>query len=163
MAINKKFTATNIEDITKKPEAVKRIWKLLSKMDPNGELWVDDKGIIAVAGSTAKDAPARTPKALGLDPEDVEMVSGFGIYDGPEPDNAETATGVIFTVYQLVEFAFAAGVQFEATRLTKAMTAAATKPGEDDEDFDDDDDIEDDDMDELSEESDDDDDDDDDE
>jgi hypothetical protein len=146
-----KFNVTNVEDITKKPQAVQRLWKLLSKMDPEGDLWVNDKGIIAVAGDTAKDAPERTPKALKLDSEDIETIAAFAICDGPEPDNAELATGVIFTVYQMVEIAFAAGVQFESERLTGAITAAANKPSADDEDEDDEDeDSEDEEMEELS-------------
>ena len=131
-----KFKVTNVEDITKKPLAVQRLWRLLSKMDPEGDLWVDNKGIIAIAGDTAKDSPTRTPKALKLDEEDTETVASFAICDGPEADNAELATGVIFTMYQLVEIAFAAGVQFESDRLTGAITAAANKPGEDDDDDD---------------------------
>jgi hypothetical protein len=158
-----KFNVTNVEDITKKPQAVQRLWKLLSKMDPEGDLWVNDKGIIAVAGDTAKDAPERTPKALKLDSEDTETVAAFAICDGPEPDNAELATGVIFTVYQMVEIAFAAGVQFESARLTGAITAAANKPSEDDDDDEEfDEDSEDEEMEEVSDEDEDDDDDDDD-
>lgn len=157
MANKTKFNATNIEDITKKPAPVQRLWKLLSKMDPEGDLWVDNKGIIALAGTTSKDAPERTPKALKLDEEDTETVASFAIYDGPEPDNAELATGLIFTVYQLVEVAFAMGAQFESERVTKAITAAATKPGDDD--ADDDEDFDDEEMDEVSSEDDDDDDD----
>lgn len=151
-----KFNVTNVEDITKKPPAVQRLWKLLSKMDPEGDLWVNDKGIIAVAGSTAKNAPERTPKALKLDEEDTETVASFAICDGPEPDNAELATGVIFTVYQMIEIAFAAGTQFEAERLNKAITAAASKPGDDDDDEEFDDESEDEEVDEVSEEEDDD-------
>lgn len=132
-----KFTVTNTEDITKKPEAVQRLWRLLSKMDPEGDLWVNNKGIVAIAGSTAKDSPDRTPKALKLDEDDTETVASFAICDGPEADNVDLATGVIFTVYQMIEIAFAAGVQFEAERLNKAITAAANKPGDDDDDADD--------------------------
>jgi hypothetical protein len=145
-----KLTATNVEDITKKPPSVQRLWKLLSKMDPDGDLWIDNKGIIAFAGSTAKDAPERTAKALKLDEDDTELVSSFAIYDGPEPDSQDLATGLIFTVYQLVEIAFAMGVQFESERVTKAIAAAATKPGDDDDEFDED--SEDEEMEELSEE-----------
>jgi hypothetical protein len=145
-----KFKVTNVEDITKKPPAVQRLWRLLSKMDPEGDLWVDNKGIIAIAGDTAKDSPTRTPKALKLDEEDTETVASFAICDGPEPDNAELATGVIFTVYQMIEIAFAAGVQFESERLTGAITAAANKPGEEDDDEEFDEDSEDEEMEEVS-------------
>lgn len=133
-AAKNKFTATNIEDITKKPEPVQKLWHFLAKLDPNGDLWTDNKGIVAIDGSTAKESPERTPKALKLNAEDTETATSFAIYDGPEPDNAKLATGLIFTVYQLVEVAFAAGIQYEAARLTNAMTAAATKPGDDDDD-----------------------------
>jgi hypothetical protein len=150
MATKAKLTATNVEDITKKPPAVQRLWNLLSKMDPDGDLWIDNKGIIACAGSTAKDAPDRTAKALKLNEDDTEIVASFAIYDGPEPDSQDLATGLIFTVYQLVEIAFAMGVQFESERVTKAITAAAAKPGDDDEEFDEDSDDEE--MEELSEE-----------
>lgn len=150
-----KLKATNIEDITKKPGGVQKLWKLLSKMDPNGDLFTDDIGIIAVAGSTAKNAPKRTPAALSLDDDESEMVSGFAIYDSPEPDNAELATGVIFTVYQLVEIAFALGVQFESDRLTRTMTAAAGGAVDDDDDDDEEFDTEDsDEMEEVSDEDD---------
>lgn len=154
-AAKHKFTATNIEDITKKPEPVQKLWHLLAKLDPNGDLWTDNKGIVAVDGSTAKDSPDRTPKALKLNAEDTETVTSFAIYDGPEPDDAKLATGLIFTVYQLVEVAFAAGIQYEAARLTSAMTAAANGPVDEDEDDEfDDEDGADEDMEEVSDEED---------
>lgn len=150
---NKKFTATNVEDITKKPQEVQALWKFLSKMDPEGDLWTANLAIVAVSGQATKDAPERTPAKLKLDAGEIELVTGFAIYDGPEPDDAETATGLIFTPYQLIEVAFAAGVRAEAARFTKAMAAAADKDGEeveeDDEDFDDDEEVEAD-MDEMS-------------
>lgn len=137
-----KFTVMNTEDITKKPEQVQMLWRLMSKMDPNGDLWTDNKAIIALDGQTAADAPDRTVGALKLAKDEAELVKGFGIVDGPEADNVATATGVIFTPYQMIEIAFALGVQFEAERLTKTMNDAATEDLEDESEGDDDDDDE---------------------
>jgi hypothetical protein len=128
-----KFQVFNVEDISKKPKGVQALWHLLSKMDPTGDLWTDDKAIVAVDGATAKGAPKRTIAALGLTDEEKEMVEGFAIVDGPEPDNVEKATGVIFTPYQIVEIAFALGVKFESDRLTGAMAAAVPSDDDDDE------------------------------
>lgn len=138
MSKSPKFVAHNVEDITKKPAPVQALWKLLSQMDPDGDLWVNDKGIIALAGQTADEAKDRTPKALKLSPDEINWITNFAVYDSPEPDNGEHATGLLFTMYQLAELAFSLGTQWEAARITKAVVKAADGNGEEDEDEDED-------------------------
>ena len=131
-----KFEATNTEDITKKPVNVQKMWQILSKMDPDGDLFVDDKAIVILEG----EGPAgRAPKDLKLTDEELALIRPYGVYDGPDPDTQETATGIIFTVFYMVEAAYALGAQDEAARLTKSLTDAASDvvDDEDGEDFDD--------------------------
>ena len=115
-----KFIATNTEDITTKAPPLQALWGLLEKMDPEGELFVADCGIVAVEGQTVTDAPDRSMEALGLTAEERELVKAFAIYDGPEMDVQKTAVGRIYTMYQMLETAFSAGVQWEAARATGA-------------------------------------------
>jgi hypothetical protein len=131
MATNKKlkFHAKNVEDVTKKPAAIRRLWEILSKMDPDGDLWVNDKGIVVVAGGGPKE---RTLDALKFTGPDKTLLSEYGVYDSPEPDNGETANGVILTVYQLLEIAYAKGAEDAALAASTGVTDAA----DDEEEFD---------------------------
>lgn len=132
-----KFEVTNLSDITSKPKILQDLWKILSKMDPDGT-FQQDIGLIGLAGEVAKN---RTPKALGLTPEQVALITPYGVLDSPDQaDNPETATGVLFTVYQLIELAYAIGAQQEAAKVTAAIAAAASDvdlDDDEDEDFDD--------------------------
>lgn len=133
MSKKHKFQAKNVEDVTKKPKAIRRLWEVLSKMDPSGDLWVNDKGIVVIAGDGPKE---RTLDALKFDGQEKSLLSEYGIYDSPEPDNAETAKGVILTVYQLLELAYAMGAEDQANEATSALTSAADGDGDETETFD---------------------------
>jgi hypothetical protein len=145
------FESQNSEDISTKPKGVQRLWRILSKMDPEGTLFVNDAGIIGFEGDVPKD---RTPKSLDFKADEVKLLRPWAVLDGPEADDPETATGVLFTTYQLVELAYAMGQQDEHLKTTKTLTAAVgdddaeeEDPDDDegddeDEDFDDDDDEE---------------------
>ncbi len=142
MASKKKsaaFVATNVEDVTDKPAPVAALWHLLSKMDPEGDLFVSDKGLIAVDGEVATTSPKRTIPALGLSPIEAEWVRSYAIYDSSAPDEQESATGLLFTMYQMLELAFSMGVQSEAARVTSAIVRAASPSDDDDADADDED------------------------
>jgi len=133
-----KFEAKNTEDMTKKPEGVQRLWAVLSHMDPEGDLFVNDKGIIGFDG----DVPnSRTPKALKLTKDEVALLRPYAIYDAPSPDDRNSATGVVLTTYQLVEIAYELGAKAERAKVTNSLTAAASDD-EDDEDEEDADDLE---------------------
>ncbi len=114
--------AQNTEDITKKAVGVQRLWQLLSKMDPEGTLWVSNAGLILLAGEGPQ---ARSPKALKLNDEEVKLVTSVGIFDADAPDDQATAKAVIASVYQLVELAFDMGMKAETER-----RAAADAPDE---------------------------------
>lgn len=133
------FEALNTEDITSKPEPLQTLWGLLSKLDPKGELFVADKGIVAVAGQVEKDNPSRSMKSLKLTPPERELISSFAIYDGPEPDNQDEATGLIFTMYQMLELAFSLGVKWESARVDSAVLSASEDDSDPDADDPDDD------------------------
>lgn len=137
-ATNKKqkkpvFQASNSEDIGTKPKAVQRLWKILSKMDEEGTLFVNDEGIVGFDGEYPEE---RSPEALGLTAQEVKLLRPWAVFDGPEPDDQETATGVILTTYQLVELAYAMGKQAEHTSTTRALTEAAEPVEEDGEEED---------------------------
>lgn len=129
-----KFEAFNTEDITKKPVSVQKLWQMLDKMDPDGDLFTDDKALIVLDGEGPE---GRGVKDLKLTPEEIALIRPYGVYDGPEPDNQETATGVVFTVFYMVELAYALGARDEAAKVTSALTSAASDVEDDDEDFDD--------------------------
>ena len=128
---NAAFVATNVENITDKPAPIHPLWALLSKMDPDGSLFVADKGIIAVEGSPVADSPTRSPAQLGLSPMEKEWVQHYAVYDGPTPDDQSQATGLIFTMYQFIELAFSMGVQWENARVNSAIIRAADDSDDD--------------------------------
>ena len=130
------FEAKNSEDITSKPKAVQRLWRILSKMDEAGTLFVNDVGVIGFEGDVPDD---RTPDVLGLKPDEVKLLRPWAVLDGPEADDPETATGVLLTTYQIVELAYAMGKQDEHSATTKNLTAAVpAAEGSGDEDDEDD-------------------------
>ncbi len=131
MATKKKLVAENVEDITKKPAGVRRLWQVASAMDPNGDLFTDDKALVVIAGQ----GPAgRGIEDLSLPAELKRQLTRYGIYDGAEPDEPKTAKGVIFTVYQLLEMAFWEGVQHQTEMVDKAIVNAARDEDPDEED-----------------------------
>lgn len=123
-----KFSATNSEDISSKPETLQMLWRLMAKADPDGTLYVNDVGIIQLQGDVA---PTRTTKALGFTDEETKMLMPYGVYDSDSPDDPVTARGVIFTGFQFLEMAYALGRLDEQAAVTTAMVAAADE--EDDE------------------------------
>ena len=148
-AAKAKFSASNSEDISSKAEALQTLWKIMSKSDPDGELFVNDKGLIQLQGD---GAPTRTPKALGFTAEETAMIAPFGIYDSDSPDDPATARGVIFTGYQFLEMAYELGRRDEQENVTGAMVAATDDDDEGDAEADveeDIDDIDEDDLDEV--------------
>jgi AAA ATPase containing von Willebrand factor type A (vWA) domain len=128
-----KFQAKNSENIDSKPEGVQRLWRILSKMDPEGTLFVNDAGIIGFEGDVPQD---RTPKALGFKPDETKLLRPWAILDGPVADDPETASGVLFTTYQLIELAYELGKRDEHASTTEALTSAAEDEEEDEEEED---------------------------
>jgi len=139
------FEVHNTENMDDKPKNVQRLWAILSKMDPEGELFVNDKGIVMLEGQGPND---RTPKALGFTAKETDLLRPWGIADSPEEDNIELATGVLFSMYQLVELAYELGRQDESGEVTRSLVDAAVGDDDEDDDYEDDEDGEDDDDDE---------------
>lgn len=122
-AAKPKFTAHNTSDVTTKPEKVQELWALIDKIDP-GDIWVDDKVIITVDPNGATPAE-RTPKALKFTPVETALVQRYGIYDGAMADDQESAVGVVCTIYQVIEAAYAAGAEDAKAKFNSAVLAAA--------------------------------------
>lgn len=145
------FEVHNTENIEDKPKNIQRLWAILSKMDPEGELFVNDKGIVMLEGDGPDD---RTPKALGFTAKESDLLRPWGIADSPEEDNIELATGVLFSMYQLVELAYELGRQDESGEVTRSLVDAAVGDDDEDDDYegeeddndDDDEDFDDDDL-----------------
>jgi len=125
-----RFIAHNSEDIESKHKALQSLWRILSKMDEKGTVFVNDIGIIGLDGDVPSD---RTPKKLGLKNDEIALIQPYAIYDGPEADDQESATGVILTTYQLLEAAFDLGAQSESAKVTASMTRAADANGAEEE------------------------------
>jgi hypothetical protein len=126
-----KFVVTNSDDPAKKPPELQKLWTILSKMDPEAELFVDNKALIGFEGKVPK---GRTPKDLKFTEAETALLRPFGVVDGPDADNPETATGIVLSMYQLVEAAYVMGMQAEAVKQTVALAAAADEPVDDDDD-----------------------------
>lgn len=106
------FVYDNTDRPEDKPEMVQVLWNILKKMDPEGDLMTDDRALIGFAGAVP---PTRTPAALGLSEDDVNMLLPFAVPDGPVDDEGEiipeSVTGVLLTPYQLLELAYYAGLE----------------------------------------------------
>jgi hypothetical protein len=123
-----RFEATNTDDIKRMPADVQRLWRILERQDPDGEVFVNDKGIILIDGEGPED---RTPEALGLRKEDTELLRSYSVLDGPKANDPETATGLLFTQYQMIQLAYELGRQAEQRKVAKdfrAMTAISPPP-----------------------------------
>ncbi len=137
-----RFEATNTDDIKHMPSDVRRLWQIMEKQDPNGDVFVNDVAIIVLEGEGPKD---RTPQGLKLLSDDVALLRPFGVLDGPKANDPETAVGVIFTPFQMVQLAYELGRQAEQRKVASDFKKVVSAPvvndyGEDedeDESFDD--------------------------
>lgn len=125
-----KFKVTNKEDISTKPAAVRWLWGLLNKMSEGSDAFVSDHALVVTAGDGPQE---RTPKVLKLDALETKAVTEYSIVDGPDPDNVTTATGTVFSIYQLLELAYAKGRADEAVALSKGLSKAAKVKEEEEE------------------------------
>jgi hypothetical protein len=163
MAVSKKkarFEATNTDDIKQMPSDVQRLWRILERMDPEGDIFVNDKGILVLDGEGPDE---RRPEAIKLRKDDTDLLKSYAVLDGPKANDPETATGLIFTQFQMIQLAYELGRQAEQRKVATDFKKAITSPppvGDYDEDEDDEDDEDeefDDDMDVVDEDDDDDD------
>lgn len=132
------FHCTNTETLEDKHEDVQTIWQILSKMDPTGELFVNDKGIIGIEGQIPK---GRSIEDLGLTEEEADLVQRYGILDALEVDDEgnaipESAVGVMLTTYQLIQIAHDLGEQSGVRKAQSYVTDALIEASDDDEDDD---------------------------
>lgn len=123
------FEVHNVESLADKPETIGRVWALLDKADPNGDLWVRDVGMIWFDGKSPK---GRHIKDLAFTEDEVALMRPYAVVDSPEEDNVEKATGVVLTVYQLVELAYEMGFQDGGGEVTQDLIDAVV--GDDDDD-----------------------------
>lgn len=157
-----RFEATNTDDAKQMPADVQRLWRILERMDPDGDVFVNDKGILIMDGEGPDE---RTPQALKLKKDDTDLLRSYAVLDGPKANDPETATGIIFTQFQMIQLAYELGRQAEqrkvASDFKKAVVASPPIAGDYDEDEDDEEDddeeFDDDDMDVVDEDVDDDD------
>ena len=140
------FQYSNTEYLSDKTALIQKYWKIISKMDPNGDLFTSDHGMVIVDGEypDSESADSRRPEALGLTEDDMEVIEKFAIPDATEEDREgkivpSSVVGVVFTMYQMVEAmyheAFAAGELSAKSKITDALVSSVP---EDDEDLDDD-------------------------
>lgn len=155
------FTYQNTENMDDKPEIVQFAWAFLSAMDPEGELFVNDKALVIHQGDYADEKAAakkgegtdpdtRRPKALGFDEDQQAIVERYAVPDAREEDDEgniveSSIVGVVFTPYQLIEavaaMAYAQGRKDEKGKVTSVLTEAADSvDGDEDDDWDPDDD-----------------------
>lgn len=144
------FEATNTDDAKQMPPDVRRLWSILDRMDPAGDIFVNDKGILILDGEGPDE---RRPASLKLKTADVDLLRSFAILDGPKANDPETATGIIFTQYQMIQMAYELGRQAEQRKVASDFTKVAATPPpvagdydeeedeDEDEEFDDDEDM----------------------
>ena len=147
-----RFEATNTDDAKQMPADVQRLWKVLDRMDPEGDIFVNDKGILILDGEGPED---RTPQALKMKKEDTDLLRSYAVLDGPRANDPETATGLIFSQYQMIQLAYELGRQAEQRKVAADFKKAVSSPtpvvGNEDEDDEDDEDFDEDEMDVIEE------------
>lgn len=167
--VHSTFTYENTENIATKSKGVQFAWAILSKMDPEGDLFVTDRALVIVDGQYAEEKAAflatkegvnpdsRRVGALKFDDEQLKQILRFAIPDAREEDAKgeivpSSIAGVVFTPYQLIEMvfdlAYKQGQADEKRKVTAVLSAAASDDDDDDDDsFDEDEDLEDEDLD----------------
>jgi hypothetical protein len=139
-----KFTYENNVREDEKDDFVRLGWSILEKMDPEGDLFVTDKGLVVLQGAGPDD---RRINVLGFDEEEIGYIEQFAIPDATEADEndnpiPESITGVIFTTYNLIEVisevayqsGYEAGKAERGDKITEVLTEA-TKDDDDDDEY----------------------------
>jgi len=150
------FEYQNTERIEDKPEVVQFAWQILSTMDPDGELFVNDKALVILQGAYKEEAAAakenkslvhpdtRRAETLGFDEDQIELLQRYAVPDAREEDEEgniveESIVGVVFTPYQLIEavyeLAYSEGLKEERRKVTSVLTEAA-EDADDEDDWD---------------------------
>jgi hypothetical protein len=145
----KKFGRAVRNTILDKSREIGRLWSLMELLDPNGQL-ASSVGCVALAGKPNLEgyievdqldveAHNKVQREQGM-PERVlppEFVAAlfekFGVLDINDGgvDDVKSATGVIFTPYQLVEVAFAAGEHYATELANRKGLAPLLEKSED--------------------------------